>query len=137
MPSQQTRIRHIMAKSIVHVPTAMRIREVALLMRRNGVGSVLVSEGEDFLGILTETDIVHKAVAKGLNAQMTRADSIMSFPIIEINADETVLDAAENMVQNGIRHLAVSEKGKIIGILSLRDLIQPLQASRETPGPIE
>lgn len=126
-----------MAKNIVHVPTTMRIREVALLMKRSGVGSVIVSEGEHKVGIITETDIVHKAVAKGLNAQMTRADSIMSFPLIEINADATVNDAAENMTENGIRHLAVSEGGQIVGILSLRDLIQPLQASRESRGPTE
>ena len=134
-PFKANQIGHLMTRAVVKVPASMTVREAAALMKKNGVGSLLVSEGQNVIGIITETDIVQKIVAQDLNAQNQKLESIMSFPLMSIEADHLVNEAAEMMIQNGIRHLAVTQMGQVVGMISMRDLLRPFYLSQERSGP--
>ncbi|MBI3610408.1 MAG: CBS domain-containing protein [Nitrospirae bacterium] len=128
------KVKEIMAKSVFTVLKKAKIKESADLMKKNGIGSLLVKEGEQILGILTATDIVHKVVANGLSPQITDTETAMSFPLITIDADSEIEQAGEQMVENGIRHLAVTQNGRVIGLISMRDLLRTYYSGGERPG---
>ena len=73
---------------------------------------------------MTEADIVRKLLAHQLDANATRVGSIMNSPILDIDINRTVRDASELMTKQRIRHLAVTDHGKMVGILSVRDLVK-------------
>jgi signal-transduction protein with cAMP-binding, CBS, and nucleotidyltransferase domain len=128
------KVREVMAKSVFTVSKKTKIKETADLMKRNGAGSLLVKDGDQIVGIITETDIVHKIVAQGLSPQITGVDAVMSFPLMTIAADEAIEQAGRQMVENGIRHLAVTQDGDVIGMISMRDLLRPFFSRGEGPG---
>lgn len=125
------KVKDMMAKSVFTITKKNKIKETADLMKKNGVGSLLVKEENQYLGIITETDIVHKVVAQGLSPQITTVDSVMSFPLISIEANAEIEEAGRQMIENGIRHLAVTQDGQIIGMVSMRDLIRLMFNSEE------
>ena len=131
----QLQVRQLMTRDIVKVPTPTTVKEAAALMKKNGVGSLLVNDGKDLVGIVTETDIVHKIVGLDLSPQMTQVESIMSYPLLSIEAEHPVEEAAEMMIRNGVRHLAVTEKGQVVGMISMRDLLRPFYVPQERSGP--
>ena len=135
MPYMQLQVRQLMTRDIVKVPTPTTVKEAAALMKKNGVGSLLVNDGKDLVGIVTETDIVHKIVGLDLSPQMTQVESIMSYPLLSIEAEHPVEEAAEMMIRNGVRHLAVTEKGQVVGMISMRDLLRPFYVPQERSGP--
>jgi signal-transduction protein with cAMP-binding, CBS, and nucleotidyltransferase domain len=107
-------------KTIRHDAT---IQETARRMKEEKVGSLLVERGGQIVAIVTETDIVRKAVAKGADLGKERVETIMSTPVAAIEIQRTPQDAHDMMADLGVRHLAVTDKGKIVGLLSVRDLL--------------
>ena len=99
------------------------IQETARRMREDKVGSLLVERGGQVVAIVTETDIVRKAVAKGADLGKEKVEAIMSSPVASIEIQRTPQDAHDMMADLGVRHLAVTDKGKIVGLLSVRDLL--------------
>jgi len=128
------KVKEVMAKSVFTVSKKMKIKETADLMKKNGVGSLLVKEEDQIVGIITETDIVHKVVAMGLSPLITGVDAVMSFPLMTIEADAAIEQAGHQMVENGIRHLAVTQDGDVTGMISMRDLLRPYFSRPEGPG---
>ena len=95
----------------------------ARIMRDRGIGSLFVTNGKEIVGILTDTDMVRRVVAAGADAHKTTAEQIMSAPILTIEENKTVLDANDLMAQTHIRHLGVTQGGKLVGMISVRDLV--------------
>ncbi len=124
----------VMAKSVFTVSRSNKIKETADLMKRNGVGSLLVKDGDQFVGIITETDIVHKVVAMGISPESAGVDAVMSFPLMTIEADEAIEQAGRRLLEMGIRHLAVTQDGDVTGMISMRDLLGPIYSRSEGPG---
>ena len=115
---QETMTRNL--KTIRHDAT---VQEAAQRMKDDKVGSLLVDRGGQVVAIVTETDIVRKAVAKGADLGKEKVEAIMSSPIASIEIQRTPQDAHDMMADLGVRHLAVTDKGKIVGLLSVRDLL--------------
>jgi len=95
----------------------------ARIMRDRGIGSLFVTNGKEIIGILTDTDMVRRVVATGSDTHKTTAEQIMSAPILTIEQNKTVLDANDLMAQTHIRHLGVTQDGKLVGMISVRDLV--------------
>jgi CBS domain-containing protein len=125
------KIRQLMTDKVVAMAANETVRSASILMKKNGVGSVLVGGPEKPVGIVTETDIIHKAIASDQSPFTTQLESIMSFPLLTVEADRSALEAIEKMNHNGIRHLAVTEKGRVVGLISMRDLLRPFSGSSE------
>lgn len=113
----------LMHRDIQEISPKVTLRDAAKQMRDKRIGSLLVTEGMERIGIVSETDFVRKALAEGLNPDTTPVEKIMSQPVIGIDIDKTAKEANDLMATKGIRHLAVTDKGKIVGIISVRDLV--------------
>ena len=99
------------------------VRRSAELMQEYGIGSLLVIKGEDVVGIVTDTDLARRAMALGLDPERTPVERIMSAPVLQIEAEASLLDANDLMAREGVRHLGVQREGKLIGLVSVRDLV--------------
>ena len=115
-----------MTKNLVKVQAGTSVDKAAKLMTEWRVGSVLVEENGRLVGIVTEPDIVRKVVGEGRQPFFVKIESIMSRPVIGIDERRPITEAADLMEQHGTRHLAVTKSGTIIGVLSVRDLLQPV-----------
>lgn len=100
------------------------LKTAAQIMRDKKIGSLLVMKEGKKAGILSETDLARRAVAEGLVPDKVKVEAIMSSPIITIDIRSTPEMANDLMKDKGIRHLAVTEQGEIVGIISVRDLLR-------------
>jgi CBS domain-containing protein len=123
------KVKEIMTKNPVAVDADSAIREAIQIMSEKKLGSVLVRKGKDIVGILEESDIVKNIVAKDLNLYMVKVEAVMSIPFV-IDEERTDTDASNIMLQNKVRHLVVSDGKKIVGILSMADLIRPVYTGK-------
>ncbi|MGH7218701.1 MAG: CBS domain-containing protein [Nitrospiraceae bacterium] len=121
------------------VPPETTIVEAAERMREKSLGSLLVestnTEGRVSrkLGIVTETDLIRKVLAKGIDPSLTTVDQIMTSPLLTITPDRPMLDASHLMERNHVRYLCVSDKDEIVGIISMRDLARHFVDSEGGP----
>ena len=100
------------------------LADAAAMMRDTRVGAILVGEPGAYIGIVSEADLVRKAMASHVDPAQARVRSIMSSPVITIEQDRSAHDASDLMAEKGIRHLAVTEDGRIVGIVTVRDLLR-------------
>jgi CBS domain-containing protein len=91
-------------------------------MAAAGCGSVLVCNGDRLCGIFTERDLLARVVAPGLDPRATRLEAVMTPDPDTIESTDTAREAVRRMDEFGYRHLAVVEEGRLVGVLSLRDL---------------
>ena len=110
-------------EKIVKVDRDVSVKTAAELMRDNGIGSIFVTSGEELIGILTDTDLVRRVVAAGADPLTTTVEKIMSAPIASIEGNRTLLDANDLMAKQHIRHLGITKDGKMVGMISVRDLV--------------
>ena len=87
------------------------------------VDSLLVSSHGHYLGIVTETDLVRKVMAESGDLSQRRVESVMSHSIVTIEIERSISEASDLMAENGIRHLAVTQDGEIVVVISVRDLL--------------
>ena len=99
------------------------VQTAARLMRDRRISSLFVKNGKEIVGILTDTDMVRRVVAAGVDTLTTTAEQIMSAPILTIEEDKTVLDFSDLMANTHIRHLGVTQDGKLVGMISARDIL--------------
>jgi len=113
----------LMSKDIKKVREDATLFEASKIMRDMKIGSLLIEREHEFVGIVSETDLVRRAIAEGVDLTKTKVSSVMSSPIITIDINKSGMEANELMSDRNIRHLAVTEHGEIVGIISVRDLL--------------
>ncbi len=122
------RVGDIMTKKVVVVPFGKTTLDVAKLMKKNGIGSIIVVEdkaGKHAKGIITERDLVHTVLAKGRDPYKTRVEEIMSKPLRVVRPETTIEDAAKAMRENKIKRLpVVNDDNELIGVLSEGDIMK-------------
>ena len=114
----------LMRTTMETIASERTVQEAAQTMAEKRIGSLLILERGDMVGIVTETDLVRKVIAARLPARSTPIGAVMSYPLIQIDINHTVRDASRLMAEKRIRHLAVTEENKIVGLLSVRDLVK-------------
>lgn len=114
----------LMGTTLGMIGSEETILAAARHMTEKRIGSLLVVEAGEIVGIVTESDLVRKAMASNMEASCTRVGSVMNSPLISIDINRTVRDASELMAEKHVRHLAVRESHKIVGIVSVRDLVK-------------
>ena len=121
-----------MTRSLLTVSPAATLGEAAAQMAERGVGAVVVLEGEAIAAILTERDVM-RAVASGYDGSAEVADWMTRHPDT-IEPTDTTDHAASLMIHGGFRHLPVIEDGKVVGIVSIRDLMRVALDDRSPRG---
>jgi CBS domain-containing protein len=118
-----TAVSSIMTKNPKSVGPTTSVVSAAKTMKAARVGSLFVKKGKQLVGIVTDTDIVRRAVSSGKPLGKLTVEKIMTAPILTIEAGSTVDDAQDMMGDHSIRHLGVTRSGQIIGVVSVRDLL--------------
>ncbi|MBI4401593.1 MAG: CBS domain-containing protein [Nitrospirae bacterium] len=114
----------MMKRDIRTIAPDATLAEAARLMRDARVGAVLVSAQGTYVGVVSEADLVRKAMATGLDPSQEQVRAVMSSPVITIEIDRSAHDASDLMAEKGIRHLAITQDGQIVGVISVRDLLR-------------
>jgi len=121
-----------MTRSLLTVPADATLGEAASAMAERGVGAVVVLDGESIAAILTERDVM-KAVAAGQDGNAAVTEWMTRHPDT-IEPEDTTDHAASLMIHGGFRHLPVVADGKVVGIVSIRDLMKVALDDRSPRG---
>ena len=112
----------VMTKNPVVCESQTPVVDAARLMRDHGIGDVLVSDGNQFLGIVTDRDIVVRCIAEGGDTTRTTIGDVCSDEIASVDVDATVDTAARLMRDIAVRRLPVMNGDRLVGIVTLGDL---------------
>jgi CBS domain-containing protein len=116
---------------VVSVAADAPVLEAIRQMAEHHIGAVLVMRGQDLVGIASERDYARKVILQGRNSADTPVADIMSAPVTCVSPQETVPQCMALMTERHIRHLPVTEGGKVVGIVSIGDLVKDVIADQE------
>lgn len=120
------KVRDAMTRGVDTIDQKKNGLEAARAMRRKRRGCLVVVDGGKPVGIVTERDLVRKIVANNRDPEKIKILGVMSKPLLTIEAEASLRDAAQKMVQNRIRRLPVTEGGKLVGMLTTTDFVKEL-----------
>ncbi len=123
--TSRMQVREAMSSPVISVHDESDIVEVAKLMQEQNVGAIIINnKDEQPIGIVTERDIVTRVVAEGSNPNKIKVSNVMSSPLRMIEPEMNLMDAMRLMDKYNIRRLGVTYKGKLVGIVSDRNIIR-------------
>ncbi len=111
-------------RQIFSVAPESMVYDALLLMAEHHIGALLVMRRDELVGIFSERDYAREVIIKGRTSATTAVQDIMSTKLITVSPDSTVEECMNLMSGKRIRHLPVLEHGKVIGLLSIGDLVQ-------------
>jgi len=107
------------------------VYEALELMAKNDVGSVVVADGDCLLGIFTERDDARKLILQGRSSKDTPVSDLMTSNILTVSPTQTIDDCMAMITENRVRHLPVVEKGQLVGIISIGDVVKAVIADQQ------
>jgi CBS domain-containing protein len=110
-------------RSMYVVEKDATVQAAAEYMARNNIGAVPVMDGTRLVGIFSERDVINRVVAKNLSPALTKVSDVMTTNIVVADVDETHEDCLKKMKQANCRHLPVVDGQTLVGMISLRDLL--------------
>lgn len=130
-------------KSVVHIleskqhrtvysitPDALVLDAVKMMAER-GIGALLVMESERVVGIISERDYARKIVLMGRSSSDTAVRDIMSSPVMYVRPDQTNEECMALMTENRLRHLPIMDGGKLVGLISIGDLVKDIISEQQ------
>jgi len=122
------RVAEAMRTNLVITGEPASVAEASMNMRKKGEGcAIVLKEGKPF-GIVTERDVTWKVAGKGLDPKTVKIAEIMSMPLITIDPDADLIEAAEIMKQHKIRRLTVVREGNLRGVVAAADIARNLES---------
>jgi len=129
-------VKDLMTKEVITIDLGKTVFDAATLMNEKSIGCLVVTDGEVPIGIVTERDFVRRVVAKKLPID-TVISEIMSKPLITIDPDSSIREAARLMLTDKIRRLPVTKENKLVGILVISDFARQLSKKTITEEILE
>ncbi len=118
-------VAELMSRELETAPIGWSVLQVVALMRRRRVGSVLITDNNEIVGIFTERDLLTKVdLTRPVSPQTTPIREVMSGDLTTIEAQQSFLSAVRCMRRRHVRHLPVTENGRIAGMISFRDIAE-------------
>ncbi len=108
------------------------VLEAISRMAEHGVGALLVMQGDQLVGLLSERDYTRKVILKGLRSRDTAVEAVMSSPVLTISPDATVRQGLAMMTDKYVRHLPVTDDSGVIGVVSIGDLVKAVIEEQAT-----
>ena len=127
-------IQHLLdskGRHVISVAPETSVLDAIKLMGDKGIGSLVVMDGDQLCGIMSERDYARKVIIKGRSSESTRVAEIMTANVFTTSSAQTVNDCMELMTEKRIRHLPVVEDKMVIGMISLGDLVQAIIADQK------
>lgn len=127
-------VKHILTTKgddIWHISPDESVLEAIKLMAEKKIGALLVMENEKLVGIVSERDYARKVILRGKSSRETPVSEIMTAEVVSTEPLETVEGCMKMMTDGRIRHLPVVENGKVVGVLSIGDLVKEIIAEQE------
>lgn len=116
-------VKEIMTSKVEWVKPETKLSEIATKMQQSDCGSVLIGENDKLVGVVTDRDIVLRAVAKGLNPSEVTAKQVMSTKVLYCTEGDSIEDVAQNMAKAQVRRLVVlNSQKRMVGVVSLGDI---------------
>ena len=115
-------IKNIMTSEIISVDEDKRVCDAIKKMTEHNIGSIVIKRDNDYVGIITERDILKISCKENLYSPDLKVKKIMSSPLITIDANASIGKATMIMESKGVRHLLVEDNGKIVGIITQKDV---------------
>jgi CBS domain-containing protein len=117
-------VAHHMTSELHSVHVNATLKEAGRLMQQWRIGSLLVTDDKAFVGLITDSDLAREVVAKGLDPAIIKVRVCMRSPIPAIEGDRPIIDAVRLMKDNATRHLAVTDRGEIAGLISVSNILR-------------
>ena len=117
-------VKKIMVRKVITCNPEASLQNVAKTMHKNNIGCLVVIKGKIPIGIVTERDMVSKAMVENLDGSKTRVGRIMSSPLKTIKPEDKIYYANSILQRAGIKKLPVVKNGKLIGIVTQTDIIK-------------
>ncbi len=127
-------VKHLLdrkGRHIISVKPEDSVLDAIRLMAEKGIGSLVVMEDQELLGIMSERDYARKVIIKGRSSESTAVSEIMTVNVITTSSSETVNDCMSVMTEKKIRHLPVVEDNVVIGMISIGDLVEAIIADQQ------
>ena len=117
---------------VLSVNVSETVFDAINLMAQVNIGAILVQNGDTISGIFTERDYLQKVALKSLSSKQTRVGDVMTSPVISADPDDSIQQCMETMTTCHCRHLPVVEDGKLLGIVSIGDLVKRMLDEKES-----
>ncbi len=127
-------VNHVLEKKgrhVISVGPDASVLDAIRVMAEKGIGAVVVMESERLVGILSERDYARKVIIKGRSSETTRVADIMTKEVLTTNGSETVNQCMNTMTERKCRHLPVVEDDKVVGVISIGDLVEAIISDQQ------
>jgi CBS domain-containing protein len=117
--------------TVHHIAPDASMREALERMARHNIGALLVLDGERIIGIVTERDYARKCVLMDRRTHETRVSDLMTAPVMYVGPEESSQNCMALMTQHRLRHLPVLDDGKLVGLVSIGDLVKDIISEQQ------
>jgi len=127
-------VKHLLAakgRNVWSVAPEDSVLDVIKLMAEKHIGALPVMSAGELVGIVSERDYARKVILRGRTIEQTRTREIMTAPVRTVTAEDTVQHCMETMTEYRIRHLPVVDKGAIVGIVSIGDIVKAVMEEQQ------
>ena len=128
------RVRHLLdakGRNVLSIPPDASVLDAVRLMAEQGVGALVVLDGNALAGIVTERDYARKVILKGRSSRTTAVRDIMTAEVVTTSSEVTVEQCMNTVTEQRIRHLPVVDDGSLVGIISIGDLVKAVIADQQ------
>jgi CBS domain-containing protein len=114
----------IMIRDVITCDANDSVQKIATMMRDKGFGSLIVTEKDSPVGIVTERDLVQNVLSENLDASKVKIKKVMSSPLKSVDSRSTIEAAGQFMRENKIKKLPIIDKGKLVGLITQTDIVR-------------
>jgi len=119
-------VQDVMTKNVITIDSSAPVRKVAELVDKYDIGCLIVMNGEEPVGIITERDMIKRVLLQFRDPRITRVSDIMSTPVIASSPETDIREALRLMTERRIKKLPVVQDGQLLGLVSLTDIVRSL-----------
>ena len=127
-------VKHLLdnkGRHVISVAPDSSVLDAIKVMADKAIGSLVVMQDDKLLGIMSERDYARKVIIKGRSSESTRVSEIMTADVITTSSSQTVNECMNLMTEKKIRHLPVVEDNKVIGMISIGDLVEAIISDQQ------